>query len=101
MIDRLVYELKRISETNEVFQFMQNNNEFLSIVFVISSFGFNAFLSVKQSPIRSTNTDIDVKIKSILDARQTFSDGSTFKSHFKDDLRIGMVYIPYILFYFC
>ena len=91
MIDRLKNELTKISPMRETFQFIQNNNEFLSIVFVIDQLSFNAFISIDHSPIRSSNTTIDKKMKSIVEDRQTFSDGSTFQSHFGENRRIGMV----------
>ena len=91
MIDRLKHELMKISPTSDTFQFIQNKNEFLSIVFVIDIFGLNAFISIDHSPIKCSNTAIDKKMKSIAEDRQTFSDGSTFKSHFGDNRRIGMV----------
>ena len=91
MIDRLKHELMKISPMKDTFQYIQNNDEFLSIVFIIDQLGFNAFISIDHSPIRCSNTAIDKKMKSIVEDRQTFSDGSTFKSHFGDNLRIGMV----------
>ena len=91
MIDRLKDELTKISPMRDTFQFIQNNNEFLSIVFVIDQLGFSAFILIDHSPKRCSNTAIDKKMKSIVEDRQTFSDGSTFQSHFGDNRRIGMV----------
>ena len=91
MVDRLKHELMKISPMRDTFRYIQNNNEFLSIVFVIDQLGFNAFISTDHSPIRCSNAAIETKMKSIVEDRQTFSDGSTFQSHFGDNRRIGMV----------
>ena len=91
MIVRLKHELMKISPMRDTFQFIQNNNEFLSIIFVIDQLCFNAFISIDHSPIRCSKTAIDKRMKSIVQNRQTFSDGSTFKSRFGDNRKIDMV----------
>ena len=89
MIDRLKNELLKISDTKETYQYLQNNDEFLSIIFVIDSYDLNAFISIDCTPIRCSNTAKGIKINSILNSRQLFSDGSTFDAHFATDRKIG------------
>jgi len=95
MIDRLKNELLKISKTRDTFQYIQNKNEFLSIVFELKTSCINAFISVDYSPKRCSNTAIDMRLKSIAQDRQMFADGSTFESHFGDDRRIAMTNLQY------
>ena len=82
--------MKKLYESKQVFHYLQNNNEFLSIVFIINSSELNAFISVENDASRASSTKMEKKIKSILNARRVFADGSSFKTHFNNDMRLGM-----------
>ena len=91
MIDRLKNELLKISEPKEAYHFIQNKNEFMSIIFVIDTPGINGFISIDHPSMKCLNTEDDIKIKSINQDRQFFSDGSTFESYFEKENKIDKV----------
>ena len=82
--------MQKLSEFQKTLHYKQNEDDFLSLLFVIEELKLRAFVLLDHKPIKYTNSLIDTKLLSIINERLCFSDGTSFQSIFGDNLQIGM-----------
>ena len=91
MIEQLENQMRKISVTNQMFQYKQNNQEFKSILIVLDNSGLNAWLSLAHTAMKNEKNLNTKRINSTIMNQRRFSDGTTFESHFREIQKIGKV----------
>lgn len=86
----MIDEMRKLSDSHKTLHYKQNNENFLSLSFVVEELQLRAFVSLDHKPIQNSYSSIDTKLQSIINERLKFSDGTSFQSIFGDNLKIGM-----------
>ena len=86
----MIDEMRKLSAFDKTLYYKQNNQDFLSLSFVVEEFQLRAFVSLDHKAIQYGNNSIDAKLQSIINDYLSFSDGTSFQSIFGDNLKIGM-----------
>ena len=81
LIDRLL--AISILVRNRTLKFIKNNEEFLSIIFVVSD-KLLAFVSLDRSSIEREKSQSESAFESSLRDREIFADGTSFATFFND-----------------
>ena len=86
---RLIDELHKSHDFGEVLHYIQNEDDFLSILIQFKPMKLRVFVLLVSTPISYSNSSIQTECEYIINDRQTFDDGTSFKSYFQDNLRLG------------